>query len=146
MKRGLQTLGVRLGDEVTAVSNTAMPTEVAVDGNGATPILVDGTYRMDISHGDRHDHVPYEVYSARSPLRSMRGHGPLEVLAADYNLTIVDDCTQAHGTSRNGGWRVTMGDAARILLLPHKVLGAYGNGGSTITSRKDVDKSLRRGP
>lgn len=49
---GLRALGVRAGDEVITVSNTAAPTVVAIDAIGATPVFVDiheDNYLMDVS-------------------------------------------------------------------------------------------------
>jgi aminotransferase EvaB len=69
---------------------------------------------------------------------------PLGELAAAHGLSIVEDCAQAHGARHGGRLAGTFGDAAAYSFYPTKVLGAYGDGGATLTSRPDVDRNLRR--
>lgn len=147
VKLGLQALGVGPGDEVLTVSNTAAPTVVAIDSTGATPVFVDvdpETYLMDVR----------QVAAAITPrsrcLLPVHLYGqcvdmaPLEELAARHGLVLLEDCAQAHGARHHGRLAGTMGDAAAFSFYPTKVLGAYGDGGATITSDDEVDANLRR--
>ncbi|MEU8265871.1 DegT/DnrJ/EryC1/StrS family aminotransferase [Sphaerisporangium sp. NPDC049002] len=147
IKLGLQALGVGRGDEVITVSNTAAPTVVAVDGVGATPVFTDvrpDTYLMDVA----------QVEAAITPrtrcLLPVHLYGqcvdmaPLERLAARHDLVILEDCAQAHGARHHGRVAGSMGAAAGFSFYPTKVLGAYGDGGATITSDDAVDANLRR--
>ncbi|GAA2617430.1 DegT/DnrJ/EryC1/StrS family aminotransferase [Actinomadura fulvescens] len=147
IKLGLQALGVGPGDEVVTVSNTAAPTVVAIDAVGATPVFVDvdpRTFLMDVG----------QVAAAITPrtrcLLPVHLYGqcvdmePLRSLAAEHGLVILEDCAQAHGARHHGALAGTMGQAAAFSFYPTKVLGAYGDGGATITSDDEVDRNLRR--
>jgi aminotransferase EvaB len=147
LKLGLQALGVGPGDEVITVSNTAAPTIVAIDAAGATPVFVDvrpGDYLMDT------DQVAATITGKTRCLLPVHLYGqcvdmaPLERLAAEHGLVILEDCAQAHGARHHGRLAGTMGDAAAFSFYPTKVLGAYGDGGATITSNEEVARALRR--
>ncbi|MGP3912324.1 DegT/DnrJ/EryC1/StrS family aminotransferase [Nonomuraea sp. 10N515B] len=144
---GLQALGVKPGDEVITVSNTAAPTVVAIDAVGAVPVFVDtlpGTYLMDV------DQVAAAITPRTRCLLPVHLYGqcvdmaPLERLAAEHDLVILEDCAQAHGARHHGRVAGSMGRAAAFSFYPTKVLGAYGDGGATITSDDAVAARLRR--
>jgi dTDP-3-amino-2,3,6-trideoxy-4-keto-D-glucose/dTDP-3-amino-3,4,6-trideoxy-alpha-D-glucose/dTDP-2,6-dideoxy-D-kanosamine transaminase len=147
IKLGLQALGVGPGDEVVTVSNTAAPTVVAIDAVGATPVFVDvrhEDYLMDV------EQVAGAITSKTRCLLPVHLYGqcvdmaPLRALATEHDLVILEDCAQAHGARHHGRLAGTMGDAAAFSFYPTKVLGAYGDGGATITSDDQVDGNLRR--
>ncbi|MEV0144394.1 MULTISPECIES: DegT/DnrJ/EryC1/StrS family aminotransferase [unclassified Nonomuraea] len=147
VKLGLQALGVGPGDEVVTVSNTAAPTVVAIDAVGATPVFVDvdaGTYLMDVSQVEAavtprtRCLLPVHLYG------QCVGMDPLLRLAEERGLAVLEDCAQAHGALHHGRHAGSMGHAAAFSFYPTKVLGAYGDGGATITSDEAVDAALRR--
>lgn len=144
---GLQAVGVRPGDEVITVSNTAAPTILAIDSVGARPVFVDvhpDTYLMNL------DQVAAAVTERTTCILPVHLYGQcvdltaLEAIAAEHNLTIFEDCAQAHGARRNGRLAGTTGAAAAFSFYPTKVLGAYGDGGAVITSDADIETRLRR--
>ncbi|TWP50538.1 DegT/DnrJ/EryC1/StrS family aminotransferase [Lentzea tibetensis] len=143
----LRALGVGPGDEVITVSNTAAPTVIAIDQVGATPVFVDidpDTYLMDTSQ------VAAKVTEQTKCLLPVHLYGqcvdlePLRRIADQHGLTILEDCAQAHGARRDGVPAGTIGDAAAFSFYPTKVLGAYGDGGATITNDDQVAANLRR--
>jgi aminotransferase EvaB len=143
----LRALGVGPGDEVITVSNTAAPTVIAIDQIGATPVFVDihpDTYLMDT------DQVAAAITERTRCLLPVHLYGqcvdllPLQRLAADHGLALLEDCAQAHGARQFGRLAGTTGDAAAFSFYPTKVLGAYGDGGATITSDPQVAANLRR--
>jgi len=147
IKLGLQALGVGPGDEVITVSNTAAPTVVAIDGTGATPVFVDideDSYLMNV------DQVADAITDRTRCLLPVHLYGqcvdmaPLERLAERHGLTILEDCAQSHGARHHGRIAGSMGRAAAFSFYPTKVLGAYGDGGATITSDDEVEANLRR--
>ncbi|GAA2266083.1 DegT/DnrJ/EryC1/StrS family aminotransferase [Nonomuraea roseoviolacea subsp. roseoviolacea] len=147
VKLGLQALGVGPGDEVVTVSNTAAPTVVAIDAVGATPVFVDvdpATYLMDVAA------VAAAVTPRTRCLLPVHLYGqcvdmaPLERLAEEHGLAVLEDCAQAHGALHHGRPAGSMGRAAAFSFYPTKVLGAYGDGGATITSDDEVAANLRR--
>ncbi|MEV7008640.1 DegT/DnrJ/EryC1/StrS family aminotransferase [Streptosporangium sp. NPDC051022] len=147
IKLGLQAIGVKPGDEVITVSNTAAPTVLAIDAVGATPVFVDvhrENYLMDV------EQVAAAITPRTRCLLPVHLYGqcvdmaPLEALAAQHDLTIFEDCAQAHGARHHGRLAGTMGKAAAFSFYPTKVLGAYGDGGATITSDDTTEQNLRR--
>lgn len=147
VKLGLEALGVRPGDEVITVSNTAAPTVVAIDGVGATPVFVDVRPEdclMDV------DQVEAAITSKTKALLPVHLYGqcvdmaPLNRLGAEHGLVVLEDCAQSHGARHRGELSGTFGDAAAFSFYPTKVLGAYGDGGAVVTSDEAVDGNLRR--
>lgn len=144
---GLRALGVGVGDEVVTVSNTAAPTVIAIDAVGATPVFVDvdpDTYLMRV------DQVESVITERTRCLLPVHLYGqcvdmaPLREIADRHGLSILEDCAQAHGARQHGRIAGSMGNAAAFSFYPTKVLGAYGDGGATVTSDPDVDAALRR--
>ncbi|WP_409493526.1 DegT/DnrJ/EryC1/StrS family aminotransferase [Amycolatopsis sp. cmx-11-12] len=147
IKLGLQALGVGRGDEVITVSNTAAPTVVAIDAIGAIPVFVDvreDDYLMDVGQVEAAITprtkcvLPVHLYGQCVDME------PLKALCARHGLVVLEDCAQSHGARYNGLLAGTMGDAAAYSFYPTKVLGAYGDGGATITSDSVVERRLRR--
>jgi dTDP-3-amino-2,3,6-trideoxy-4-keto-D-glucose/dTDP-3-amino-3,4,6-trideoxy-alpha-D-glucose/dTDP-2,6-dideoxy-D-kanosamine transaminase len=146
IKLGLQALGIGPGDEVITVSNTAAPTVVAIDAVGATPVFADidpDSYLMDTAQ------VAATLTSRTRCILPVHLYGqcvdmvPLRSLAAQHDLRIFEDCAQAHGARQYGELAGTLGDAAGFSFYPTKVLGAYGDGGATITASEDIAEKLR---
>ena len=143
----LQAMGVKPGDEVITVSNTAAPTVVAIDALGAIPVFVDireSDYLMDTDQvaaaiTDRtRAIVPVHLYGQCVDLK------PLVSLAREHGLGIMEDCAQAHGARRDGVVAGATGDAAAFSFYPTKVLGAYGDGGAIVTNSPDIAAAARR--
>ncbi|WP_158839653.1 DegT/DnrJ/EryC1/StrS family aminotransferase [Saccharothrix deserti] len=147
IKLGLQALGIGAGDEVITVSNTAAPTVVAIDALGAKPVFVD--VRADDFLMDT-DQVAAAITPRTRALLPVHLYGqcvemaPLEELARKHDLVVLEDCAQAHGARHHGRLAGTMGNAAAFSFYPTKVLGAYGDGGATITADDEVAAALRR--
>ncbi|MDQ2873625.1 MAG: DegT/DnrJ/EryC1/StrS family aminotransferase [Actinomycetota bacterium] len=147
IKLGLQALGISPGDEVITVANTAAPTVVAIDSMGAVPVFVDvraSDYLMDVSQvadaitPRTRCLLPVHLYGQCADMTALRD------LAGRHHLNILEDCAQAHGAHQGGQSAGSMGDAGAFSFYPTKVLGAYGDGGATVTSHPDVAASLRR--
>lgn len=144
---GLRALGVGPGDEVITVSNTAAPTVVAIDAVGATAVFVDidpDSYLMEV------DEVGAVITERTRCILPVHLYGqcvdmaPLEALAAEHDLPILEDCAQAHGARHHGRLAGSMGKVAAFSFYPTKVLGAYGDGGATLTTDDEVEANLRR--
>ena len=147
IKLGLQALGISPGDEVITVANTAAPTVVAIDAMGAVPVFVDvrdSDYLMDVSQvasaitARTRCLLPVHLYGQCADMTALRD------LARQHDLKILEDCAQAHGAHQDGQPAGSMGDAGAFSFYPTKVLGAYGDGGATVTSDPEVAASLRR--
>ncbi|WP_042164042.1 DegT/DnrJ/EryC1/StrS aminotransferase family protein [Streptomyces sp. NBRC 110035] len=144
---GLQALGVKPGDEVVTVANTAAPTVLGIDAVGATPVFVDVHEEDYLMRTDQLAGAITEKTTAIVPVH-LYGQcvdmAPVTELSARHGLKVLEDCAQAHGARHHGRLAGTMGDAAAFSFYPTKVLGAYGDGGAVLTRDADVAAALRR--
>jgi len=82
--------------------------------------------------------IPVHLYG------QMADMDPILEVAAQYDLTVVEDACQAHGaeylSSRDGRWRKagSMGRAAAFSFYPGKNLGACGEAGAVTTDDQQV--------
>ena len=94
----LKALGIKAGDEVITVSNTAIPTVSAIVTAGATPVFVDinpETYLMDITK------LEAAITSKTKAILPVHLFGqcvdmdPLLAIAKKHHLLVVEDCAQS---------------------------------------------------
>lgn len=147
IKLGLEALGIGPGDEVITVANTAAPTVVAIHSTGANPVFVDvrdedflidpGLIENAVTARTRAI-VAVHLYGQCADMTHIGR------IAAEHGCVVLEDCAQAHGARHLGQLAGTFGDAAAFSFYPTKVLGAYGDGGATITASPAVDAALRR--
>lgn len=143
----LKALGIGQEDEVITVSNTAVPTVAAIRATGATPVFVDveeDSYLMNVSlvagkvTAKTRCIVPVHLCGQMVDMQ------PLQELARQHELSIVEDCAQACGATYHGKRAGSLGDAGAFSFYPTKVLGAFGDGGAVTTSRPDLALRLKR--
>ncbi|MFN3930144.1 MAG: DegT/DnrJ/EryC1/StrS family aminotransferase [Brevundimonas sp.] len=144
----LAALGVKAGDEVITVPNTAVPTCSAIGTLGARPRFVDvnADFLMDVSKveaaiTDRtRAIVPVHLYGQCVDM------DPLLELARKHGLKVMEDVAQAQGALYKGKPAGSLGDAASFSFYPTKILGGYGDGGMILSNDQavlDMAKSLR---
>jgi dTDP-3-amino-2,3,6-trideoxy-4-keto-D-glucose/dTDP-3-amino-3,4,6-trideoxy-alpha-D-glucose/dTDP-2,6-dideoxy-D-kanosamine transaminase len=143
----LRALGIGAGDEVITVSNTAVPTVSAIVSCGAVPRFVDidpDTYLMNVEQvsaaiTDKTKCIlPVHLFGQCADM------GPLEAIAKQKGLKLLEDSSQSHGASQGSRKAGSMSDAAVFSFYPTKPLGAYGDGGLIATSDEAVAAKLRR--
>ena len=142
----LRGCGVKPGDEVIAVSHTAVATVSAIELSGATPVLVDidpATYILDPARlaAARTDRtravVLVHLYGRPGPIKRV------QAFCREHGLKFIEDCAQAHG-ALHGHRRVgSFGDAAAFSFYPTKNLGAIGDGGAAVTNDPHVAETMR---
>ena len=142
----LRAAGIQAGAEVITVSHTAVATVVGIEMAGAKPVFVDveeNTYTIDPAQVERaitartKAIVPVHLYGQPANLDE------LEFIARRHNLSIIEDCAQAHGALHRGRKVGSQGVAGCFSFYPTKNLGAIGDGGMVVTGRKDVCDNLR---
>ncbi|QFY91047.1 DegT/DnrJ/EryC1/StrS family aminotransferase [Magnetovirga frankeli] len=62
----------------------------------------------------------------------------LSALCMRYNLSLIEDCAQAHGAEVDGRKVGTFGRVAAFSFYPGKVLGGIGDGGAIVTEDDDL--------
>jgi aminotransferase EvaB len=141
----LAALGVKAGDEVITVPNTAVPTISAIRTLGARPVFIDirdDDFLMDV---DRLEEaitartravVPVHLFGQRIDL------DPLIEIARRHGK-VMEDCAQSQGALYRGRQSGSFGDASAFSFYPTKVLGGYGDGGMILSRDEPVLKLAR---
>jgi len=133
----LASLGVKTGDEVITVPNTAVPTVSAIRTLGATPVLVDirdEDFLMDVGQVEAaitprtKAIVPVHIYGQPADM------DPLLAVARKHGLIVIEDACQAHGAEYKGHRVGSLGEFGCFSFYPGKNLGACGEGGMVVTS------------
>ena len=146
----LRAAGVKPGDGVVTVANTAVATVAAIEMAGARPVFVDvepPALTMDPAALERLLARPGSIrLKAVLPVH-LYGHPadlePISALANRSGLALVEDCAQAHGAAIRGRRVGTWGAAAAFSFYPTKNLGAIGDGGAVATGDAGIDGRLR---
>ena len=147
----LKACGIKPGDVVLTVSHTAVATIAAIEMAGATPMLIDVepiTFTIDPNHLELtikknkrfpfRAIVPVHLYGQPADLTAI-----LEI-AHRHDLHVIEDCAQSHGAVLNGKKTGASGHMASFSFYPTKNLGAFGDGGSIVTSDPYLVERARR--
>jgi aminotransferase EvaB len=142
----LAALGVKAGDEVITVPNTAVPTVSAIRTLGATPVFVDvrdDDFLMDV------EQVEAAITPRTAAIIPVHLYGqcvdldPLMAVAHRHGLKVMEDCAQSQGALYKNHQSGSVGDASSFSFYPTKVLGAYGDGGMVMSNDEAVIRLAR---
>jgi dTDP-4-amino-4,6-dideoxygalactose transaminase len=133
-------IGLKKGDEVIISSHTMIATAAAIVTAGGIPVPVEiGSDNLidpqAISAAITKNTVgisPTQLNGRTCDMKSIMK------IATENNLAVVEDAAQALGSKFNNQCAGTFGDAASFSFFPAKVLGALGDGGGVVTSKKDI--------
>lgn len=137
----LLAAGIGPGDEVITVPNTFIATVEAIHFAGATPVFVDvdrRTYNMDPALIERaitpktRAIMPVHLYGQPCDME------PIQKIAREHGLKLIEDCAQAHGAKYEGKNAGTFGEIGCFSFYPGKNLGAAGEGGAIVTDDEEV--------
>lgn len=132
----LLSLGVSPGDEVITVGHTFRATVAAIYYCGAKPILIDvdsDTFTLDVNQLEKKiNHntkaiIPVHMYGNGCDMIRIKN------IADKFNIPIIEDCSQAHGTTINNRHVGTFGKLGTFSFYPGKGLGALGDAGCIVT-------------
>src|SRR3954451_24669179 len=142
----LRGLGIGPGDEVITAANTFVATALAISYTGAKPVLVDCNptdYLIDVDLIEQaitprtKAIVPVHLYGQPANMP------PILEIASKYDLPVVQDACQAHGATIGDRPLASFGTAACYSFYPSKNLGAYGDGGMTVTNCDTLAERIR---
>ena len=142
----LASLGVKAGDEVITVPNTAVPTVSAIGTLGAKPVFVDvrdDDFLMDV------EQVEAAITSRTAAIVPVHLYGqcvdldPLMAVARRHGLKVLEDCAQSQGALYKNHQSGSIGHASAFSFYPTKVLGAYGDGGMVMSDDEAVIRLAR---
>jgi dTDP-3-amino-3,4,6-trideoxy-alpha-D-glucose transaminase len=142
----LRACEVGPGDEVITPSLTFFAGPLAIASVGAVPVFVDveestATLNLDLVSEAITDRtraiMPVHLYGRCADLDR------LEELAAEHELSLIEDAAQAHGARWNGRTAGTVGRLGCFSFYPSKNLGACGDGGAILTRDAELAERLR---
>lgn len=142
----LKALGIKEGDEVLTVPNTAIPTVAAIRMTGAKPVFVDideATYLMNP------ELVPSKITPKTKAVVPVHLYGQccdmnkIVSVAKENGLFVVEDACQAHGAEYAGKKAGTLSDIGCFSFYPSKNLGAYGDGGMIVTNDPVLQEKVK---
>jgi dTDP-4-amino-4,6-dideoxygalactose transaminase len=141
----LAALGVKDGDEVVTVANTAASTALAIAMTGARPVFADidpitctinpdGVQKV-ITDRTRAI-IPVHLYGCPVDLE------PLLKISRKAGIHVIEDACQAHGAFYKGKMTGTLGDVGCFSFYPTKNLGAYGDAGMIVTNDEELHAKI----
>ena len=140
----LQVLEIGKGDKVLVPVNTFIATAEAVVNCGAEVVFVDVDkyFTIDIEkaaeylESDKGRRVkailPVHLYGQMADMPEIMK------IAGKYNLKVIEDSAQAHGSLINGKGPGVYGDVASFSFYPGKNLGAFGDAGAVVMNDKTL--------
>ena len=142
----LLAAGIGSGDEVITASMTFTATAAAISYTGATPVFVDidpETFTIDPSQIEAKISprtkaiMPVHLYGLAADM------DPIMDIAQRHGLVVIEDAAQAHLAEYKGRKVGGIGHMAAFSFYPGKNLGAYGEGGITLTNDADLAHKMR---
>ena len=142
----LKALGVGPGDEVITAANSDISTAAAIGHCGARVVFADvdeATFNLDP------EAVEAAVTSRTAAVVAVHLYGlpadlsRLEEVVRRHGLTLVEDAALAFGASVDGRPVGGIGRVGCFSFAPHKILGAYGDGGMITTSDEELARKAR---
>lgn len=142
----LRGFDIGIGDEVIIPSNTYIATALAVTYSGAKPVFVEpniNTYNIEP------DLIEKSITKRTKAIIVVHLYGQsadmdkIFAISKKYNLKIIEDAAQAHGSLYKNKKTGSLGDAAGFSFYPGKNLGALGDGGAIVTNDLALANKIR---
>lgn len=132
-------------DEIIVPANTYIASVLAITQNNCKPVLTEpdiNTYNINP------DLIERNITEKTKAIMVVHLYGKaVEMekiwdLARKYNLKIIEDSAQAHGSMYKGKRCGNLGDASGFSFYPGKNLGALGDGGAVTTNDNDLAQKI----
>lgn len=142
----LRGYGIGEDDEVIVPSNTYIATALAVSYVGAKLVFVEPDLK---TYNINPNLIEKAITNKTKAILVVHLYGqaadmdPINKIASKYNIKIIEDTAQAHGTKYKGKVAGSLGDASGISLYPGKNLGAIGDAGVVTTNDKELAHKVR---
>lgn len=141
----VRALGIGAGDEVIVPAGTYIASILGVTENGADPVYVDSNEFFLIDEKKIEEAVtektkailPVHLYGQSCNMTKIMD------IAKRYDLKVIEDCAQCHGSTWKGKKTGTFGDIGCFSFYPTKPLGALGDAGALLTNNAELAEKLR---
>lgn len=135
------------GDEVITILHTMTSTVDAIVRNGAKPIFVDieeETYNIDASKIEEKITNKTKAIMLVHLYGNSADMGLIMEISERYNLIVIEDACQAHGTEYKKKKVGGIGDIGCFNFYTSKNLGAYGDTGMLLTNNEELALKLKQ--
>ena len=142
----MRLLDIGPGDEVIVPGMTFIATATSVSLAGATPIFADiEDEYWCICPKDVEAKITDKTKAVIGVHLFGQAFSPkLREICDEYQIALVEDAAQAHGTTLNGVKAGAIGDVACFSFFPSKNMAVGGEGGMITTTRKDLAQRMSR--
>lgn len=141
----VRALGIGPDHEVIVAGNTYIATVFGITENGANPVFVDCNEYFQID--EKLIETAITPRTRAVLLTNLYGQSAnltaIRAICDSYNLALIEDCAQSHGSTFDGHMSGTMGDISCFSFYPTKPLGAFGDGGACVTDNDELANRLR---
>lgn len=145
LEAALYALDIGPGDHVITTSRTFIASASAIVLRGATPIFAD----VDL---DSQNITAKSIEAVRTPQTKAiivvhLAGWPAEMndilaLAKTYHLSVIEDCSQAHGAAYAGRQVGSLGDIGTFSFCQDKIITTGGEGGMITTNHEPLYKKI----
>lgn len=135
------------GDEVIVPANTYIASILAILQAELVPVLVEpklATFNLNP------DLIAENISPKTKAILVVHLYGQLaemdkiDAIAKQYNLLVIEDSAQSHGTELGvGSKELGVGNAKAYSFYPSKNLGCLGDGGAVVTDDDDLNSIIR---
>lgn len=142
----LRGYDIKEGDEVIVPSNTYIATALAVSYTGAKPVFVEpdiNTYNIDPKLIEKAITKKTKAIMAVHLYGQPADMDEINNIAKKYNLKVIEDSAQAHGSLYKGKKVGSLAHASGFSFYPGKNLGALGDAGAVVTNDKELGDKIR---
>lgn len=143
----LRALDVGPGDEVITTPMTAFATVLAILRSGAMPVLADidsDTALLSIESAMRCITSKTKAVLLVHLYGQVRQMDAWMTFCSQHNITLIEDCAQAHLAMWNGKVAGSFGESGAYSFYPTKNLGAPGDAGLLVTNNQAVAERSAR--
>lgn len=136
----LLALNIGEGDEVITTPFTFFATVESIIRVGATPVFVDINEYYNIDENKIESAIT-EKTKAIIPVHlfgQCSNMDKINELGKKYNIFIIEDAAQAHGSRWNNKIAGSMSDIGCFSFFPSKNLGGFGDGGAIVTNSEKI--------
>jgi perosamine synthetase len=141
----LTALGIKEGDEVIIPDFTMIASAFAVCYTGAKPVFVDAdkdTWNINVSKIEGKITTKTKAIMPVHIFGNMCNMDVIKDIANKYNLYVVEDAAEAHGSEYNRKKSGSFSDIASFSFYANKNI-TTGEGGMVITSNADLYKKAK---
>jgi UDP-2-acetamido-2-deoxy-ribo-hexuluronate aminotransferase len=142
----LRALDIGPGDEVITVPFTWISTAEVICQVGARPVFVDidpTTYNMNVDLLEAAITPRTKAIMPVSLFGQMPDYDRINVIAAKFNLSVIEDGAQSFGATQHGRRSCGVTTIGSTSFFPAKPLGCYGDGGALFTNDDQLAEKMR---